>query len=192
MTPVSACSAGGQLLGQSPSAILLLSWMLVRCLDNPLGQAVISAGSVITLAAPVPSGGCASLKPCIKSAPFLGAYQGKTRVKSKCRQVNPRSSGNQQIRPPSCHLAASRNMVNSRSRLRTLLTQLTKSVSDSSAWESVCLPPQHFSMAGLQYATSIAGGMGRTWLAPEKVQWHYRYMPSPPRTYAACGGSDHE
>ena len=58
--PASACSAQGQLLGQSPSAILLLSWMLSRCLGRPLGQAVISAGSVIALAAPVAAAGGAS------------------------------------------------------------------------------------------------------------------------------------
>ena len=58
--PASACSAGGQLLGQPPSAILSLSWMSLRCLGRPLGQAVISAGSVITLAALVPTAGGAS------------------------------------------------------------------------------------------------------------------------------------
>ena len=56
--PASARSAGGQLLGQSPSAILLLSSMVVRCLDNPLEQAVASAG-------PVPSARGAS---CCSSA----------------------------------------------------------------------------------------------------------------------------
>ena len=62
--PVSARSAEGQLLGQSPSVTLSLSWMLVRCLDNPLGPAVISAGSVTTLAAPV---GCVLLFICLSA-----------------------------------------------------------------------------------------------------------------------------